>query len=107
MSAKTQMYDVPREVWLTAIGGRNQFRPSLRAITGESKDDWFVLPMQRYPNCPPQKYAKRQWRIVAKEEAADLEWSFQHKDMIAQRVMIQDPAILRQIAALIGYKESK
>lgn len=94
MSTKTQMYDAPREVWV-AVKPFGQ--PCAVKLTGEDDLRWY---------CENSSYAKRLVRVVTEAEFKEYSWVVNNRYWIGTFVSaVQDPAILRQIATLIGYKE--
>lgn len=103
---KTQMYDGPREVWLVR-SSRNPWdrpRPSRLRLIGETSRSW--LTSGDHPWSKPYCWAKNSNVIISPEEAESILWDRAHRYKISKEVEGgNDATVLRQIAALIGYRE--
>jgi hypothetical protein len=102
---KTARIDPPRVAWARTEDGRNI---RLRII-GENSINWITswIGLSLDPNYA-HRFPKRSTRMLSDAEVIEVEWDRENRERIAKLLSAgNDPSILRQIAALIGYKESK
>ena len=76
---------------------------SFGTYQGDTGRSW-LLGHERNPN----RYAKKDYTPCSKEERDEWAWALNHRYPISKKVYaLLDPAILRQIAALVGYEEPR
>lgn len=123
MTTKTQMYDVPREVGIGSViwrfdvnhrvylkdpnTGRSTGGPIYRehwqryTITGETPRSWITSCHSKVP-----KKGKHDGWAFSESEVDDYCWVEEYRHSLIREVSsCRNPAILRKIAALIGYRE--
>lgn len=92
------MYDAPRTLFYRAKGGT---WPQSRTTYGETSRSYLVG-----PRFPPNRLQKATIDLISEEEYRNARFVVDHRHKIGRLVMdLKDPAILRQIAALVGFEE--
>lgn len=96
---KITMYDAPRTICYRLVG--NPAWPQQVTIFGETSRSYMHGYVSR-----PRKLAKASITIITEQEYREARFALDHSREIGRLVMyLKDPAILRQIAALVGYEE--
>jgi hypothetical protein len=96
--------EVGGEIWLIQKDGKAG--PTKYRYQGQTSRSWLVGYSWK-----PNKKAKKDYQPISEEDAlrisAEIAWSSKHRWKISEAVRYKaDFATLRQIAALVGYKES-
>lgn len=101
------MADFPRKAWFIEDNGNGKHREV--TLLGETSRSWLVGNPWR-----PVKLAKKGLLEITEEHYGKIngewQWWLKHRDAIVRQISYSSfrnlpPAVLRQIAELIGYKE--
>ena len=96
---KITMYDAPRTIYYRRKGAHGW--PQRSTFFGETSRSYLYGSKWR-----PEKLAKATIDLTTEEEYRNARFALDHSREIARLMMgVRDPAILRQIAALVGYVE--
>lgn len=93
------MSDFPRKIWLRNSSGYI----SERTLWAETSRSWICGPYR----CNTKKLPKKSHSLATEQEAAEHQWASAHRYRIAQQLEWASPAMLRQIAAMIGYEDEE
>ena len=99
---KITMYDAPRTLLLVANHPGAYPYKSENCI-GETSRSYVY---REFEWGPSGRWAKKDYRVFTEDEYNELVWASMIRYELSKAVEnCYDPAILRQIAALVGYKE--
>ena len=102
--ANITMYDAPRTLYLVRHYS-GAYPQMCENVIGETSRSYVSCD---YEHGPFYRHSKKDFRVITEVEYSDLLWVRTNRYKLSKAVEdCADPAILRQIAALVGHEEKK